>query len=138
MARGLAGLAAASEGWRRLKPEGGPETAAAIRAALGTATPDARFAPALAEYERARAGELAAADGSAAATVPPGLRTFLHANDERVTCLVRHRSDLARWAASRGQPPEGVDAEAAARQARAMEEAFRTRYGASARCAAVA
>lgn len=85
---------------------------------------------------RQRAVALAPIGTSAASPAQRGgsVMDFFRVNDQRVACLARKRSDLARWAANRGQPPHGIDRQQANAMAAAAERRYSDTYGGAVQC----
>lgn len=136
----LATLAGSSEAWRLVKPQDGTTQPDRVRAVLDERAGDADFDAQLAGYQagRQRAVVLApigtSATGSATAQRGGSVMDFLQVNDARVACLARKRSDLARWAANRGQPPGRIDRQQASATAAAAERRYTDTYGGTVQC----
>ncbi|MGD9879846.1 MAG: hypothetical protein AB7F22_24660 [Reyranella sp.] len=140
MAGPLATLAASSEAWRLIKPQDGVTQPDRVRAVLDERAGDADFDAQLAGYQAGRQKAVslapigASAAGSAAVQRGGSVMDFLQVNDARVACLARKRSDLARWAANRGQPPARIDRPQASATAAAAERRYAETYGGTVQC----
>ncbi|WP_395711771.1 hypothetical protein [Reyranella sp.] len=140
MANPLATIAASSEAWRLLKPQDNSTQPDRVRAVLDEHAGDADFDAQLAGYQAGRQKAVALAPIGASAAGPATAQRggsamdFLQVNDARVACLARKRSDLARWAANRGQPPSRIDRQQALATATATERRYTDAYGGTVQC----